>query len=326
MNMSSWMPPYLNTTCKFQHVLRNDSFSDQLYPGCTFLDQEYNSESQIITYYSNPLAPLYFADYVSCNQQPDPPSSCDGINAFSMSVRLLPNTTISPYAVVNLYVTTVETPYYENNLLDEFPAMVYNIIPGQYLRISFDFTENHDVEGNVFYTNTQTQTTTVVPLDSTEISDFKVVGIYFGANTAYYTIVTERYYHTWSELLGLIGGLYGGVASVFVLLFGVTRISPWGIFQTIIFKRVLSGPLREGFNPPDSFINSGTPFADRIPKSQLDNIVEDNAILRERVEKLEMFLSSYVIDSGLLGSSTERKDLTTSMESVELKGSQYLYK
>ncbi|RUS13864.1 hypothetical protein BC937DRAFT_94667 [Endogone sp. FLAS-F59071] len=312
-DMSSWMPPYLDMGCTFEYALKNASFSEHTDLGCTSLNLQPMSDQTI--FYESLLAPLYFADSVSCNQHSyPPPSNCDGLYSFSMSVRLLPNITISPYAVVKLSVNSGSED--SSNLDLSYVPLMYNIIPGQSLWLYFDYTENHDIAGNVYYTYTVTETITILPLNSTEILNTRVVGFQFQANSAYYTITYERYYHTWGELFGLIGGLYGGVTSVFMLLFGSIKFSPWGLLQKIIFRMKLSGALRDGLSESDSLVNSGTPFTDPIPTSDVGNLVEDVVILRERMEKLELFLSNYVIDKGLLGSGAKREPSAERKDSV----------
>ncbi|RUS14928.1 hypothetical protein BC937DRAFT_93151 [Endogone sp. FLAS-F59071] len=316
-NLSSWMPPYLEMKCAFVYAAKNYSFSEHTDLGCTLLDLQPTSDQ--FFYYEPPLAPLHFADSVSCSEHPS--SYCDGLISFSMSVELPPNITVSPYAVVQLSVNTIYSSSEDSSNFDlSYVPLMYNIIPGQYLWLYFDYTENHDIAGNVYYSYTVTETITIVPLNSTEILNTRVVGFRFQANTAYYTITNERYYHTWGELFGLIGGLYGGVASVFMLLFGSNKFSPWGLLQKIIFRTKLSGPLRDGLSESDSLANSGTPFTDPIPTSDVGNL-EDVVILRERVEKLELFLSNYVIDKGLLGSGAERESSVEGGSSTERKHS-----
>ncbi|RUP43719.1 hypothetical protein BC936DRAFT_136816 [Jimgerdemannia flammicorona] len=258
----------------------------------------------MITYDYFNLTPLYFSDYYTCNELPDPlPYQCQGFFIFTINFSLPPNVTFPSYTTLTVVVNNENLPVAPDGkgYMTDQPVLStkYTVRPGEILSITLDYEENHDVAGRVYYTTTQTYITR--PSGSTGADALRMF-VSMSASTDYYKVNHEYYIHSWGKLFGLIGGLYGGIASVFIILFGTTRLSPWGIFQKNVFKSILSGPLNDGFNPPNSIDKSGTPLADPIPTSAAADPAEDFIILGTRLEKLERFLSNYVIDKGLLDS------------------------
>ncbi|RUP43720.1 hypothetical protein BC936DRAFT_136817 [Jimgerdemannia flammicorona] len=206
---------------------------------------------------------------------------------------------MQPYTILRLLVDN-ENPRYKSGEVyfpnKTSPSTGYAVRPGEILYITIEYAVNVDIAGRAYYTNTQTYITQPLGLNESRIF------VSFSARTDSYMVNQEHYIHSWVELFGLIGGLYGGVASVFIILFGSARLSPWGIIRKYVFKSKLSGPLNDGFNPPNSNHKSGTPLADPILMSAEADPAENAIILRTRLEKLERFLSNYVIDRGLLDS------------------------
>ncbi|RUP45524.1 hypothetical protein BC936DRAFT_148058 [Jimgerdemannia flammicorona] len=303
---SKWEPPYIQVGCEIQHVTRDKKVNSTRAPYCAeVLDGNVDLEGSMMSYNYYLLSPLFFSDYITCNELPDPlPIYCTGFSVFTIDFSPPPNVTMQPYTTLRLLVDN-QHPRYETDKIyypkktDSLPG--YAVLPGEILDITIDYVLNVDVTGHTYYTNTQTYITR-----PSEFNDSRTF-VMFSARTDYYMVNQEHYIHSWGELFGLIGGLYGGAASAFIILFGAARLSPWGIFQKNVFKSVLSGPLNDGFNPPNSIVKSGTPLADPIPISPEADPAEDVIILRARLEKLEGFLSNYVIDRGLLDSIVQGK-------------------
>ncbi|RUP45525.1 hypothetical protein BC936DRAFT_148059 [Jimgerdemannia flammicorona] len=305
-SLSEWRPPYIEMGCEIQHVTKDKNVNITKVPHCAgVLDGHVDLEDQTMIYSYYTLPSLYFSDYITCNELPDPlPFYCTGFSVFTVDFSPPPNVTMQPHTILRLLVAN-ENPRYKTGEV-YFPNQTslstnYAVRPGEILDITIEYALNVDVAGRAYYTNTQTYITR-----PSEFNDSRIF-VSFSARTDSYMVNQEHYIHSWGELFGLIGGLYGGVASVFIILFGTARLSPWGIIQKNVFKSMLSGPLNDGFNPPNSNHKSGIPLADPILMSAAVDPAENAIIIRTRLEKLERFLSNYVIDGGLIFSIAEGK-------------------
>ncbi|RUS31730.1 hypothetical protein BC938DRAFT_477212 [Jimgerdemannia flammicorona] len=100
----------------------------------------------------------------------------------------------------------------------------------------------------------------------------------------------EERAHTVLQALGLIGGLYGSVAGIYIILFGQRNLDPFGFVQRYFFRHSVKERLVMAFRSS----KSGLPL---VNNDKLDN--EPEAI-SERVRNLEALLTEYFIDAGYL--------------------------
>ncbi|RUP43721.1 hypothetical protein BC936DRAFT_136818 [Jimgerdemannia flammicorona] len=225
-DLSAWEPPYIQVGCEIQHVTRDNKVNSTSFPYCEgVLAGNVDLEESMMHYSYYILPSLFFSDSITCNELPDPlPIYCTGFSVFTIDFSPPPNVTMQPQTSLRLLVDN-KSPRYKTDKIyfpiktDPLPG--YAVSPGEILDITIDYALNMDVTGGAYYTNTQTYITR-----PSEFNDSRAF-VMFSARTDYYMVNQERYIHSWGELFGLIGGLYGGVASVFIILFGTAKLSPW---------------------------------------------------------------------------------------------------
>ncbi|PKY53975.1 hypothetical protein RhiirA4_472491 [Rhizophagus irregularis] len=121
------------------------------------------------------------------------------------------------------------------------------------------------------------------------------------------------------KLIENFGGFYSVISGIFVLLFGASKLSPWGICQTHLLS---CWPLRRRFKKylANRYVSrAGIPLVEDPRKLPPDGKIED------RVAVLEILLKEYYIDSDYLnelGKTRKRyeKHLNIRNEDLELLG------
>jgi len=98
----------------------------------------------------------------------------------------------------------------------------------------------------------------------------------------------EQRSHTVLQALGLLGGLYGCVAGIYIIFFGQRNLNPFGFVQRYFFRKSVNERMSTFRN------NSGLPL---VNNNGLDLDPEQIA---ERVRNLEGLLAEYFIDTGYL--------------------------
>ncbi|CAB4439330.1 unnamed protein product [Rhizophagus irregularis] len=121
------------------------------------------------------------------------------------------------------------------------------------------------------------------------------------------------------KLIENFGGFYSVISGIFVLLFGASKLSPWGICQTHLLS---CWPLRRRFKKylANRYVSrAGIPLVEDPRKLPPDGKIED------RVAALEILLKEYYIDSDYLhelGKTRKKyeKHLNIRNEDLELLG------
>ncbi|CAB4388708.1 unnamed protein product [Rhizophagus irregularis] len=121
------------------------------------------------------------------------------------------------------------------------------------------------------------------------------------------------------KLIENFGGFYSVISGIFVLLFGASKLSPWGICQTHLLS---CWPLRRRFKKhlANRYVSrAGIPLVEDPRKLPSDGKIED------RVAVLEILLKEYYIDSDYLnelGKTRKKyeKYLNIRNEDLELLG------
>jgi len=112
--------------------------------------------------------------------------------------------------------------------------------------------------------------------------------------------ITEIRVNTVSSLLSHFGGIYGLLVAIYVLLFGVLGESPWGFAQKIRTFNRDAKKLKAKDDIEGAFGTlSGVPLAGNViwPDDSRQPRVDAVA---ERLEKLEMILSEFYLDTKYL--------------------------
>ncbi|GBC03843.1 hypothetical protein RclHR1_05360003 [Rhizophagus clarus] len=112
-------------------------------------------------------------------------------------------------------------------------------------------------------------------------------------NSDYYLLHQEVKYQTVNKFVSSLGGFYSAISGVFFILFGASRLSPWGICQKWLccwsYRRSFKRKLASRY-----VSRAGIPLAEDPRK------LPPGAELRDRVAVLEHLLKEYYIDAYFL--------------------------
>ncbi|CAB4418913.1 unnamed protein product, partial [Rhizophagus irregularis] len=113
-----------------------------------------------------------------------------------------------------------------------------------------------------------------------------------------YIIYDEvKYNNDVVKVISNFGGFYGAISGVFVLLFGASKLEPWGVCQ-----KYFCYPYRQSFekNLAKRYVSrGGIPLAEDLPP---------NAEIKDRVAVLENLLKEYYIDDYYLVKLRETRE------------------
>lgn len=283
--------------------------------------------------------PPYFSDSDACSSPSLGLLPCNGIESIIMAFQPSNNASFPPRAYARVALSSgspaigVASNAEPSNLglsPNTFQTFDFSVKPGEVLYVNLLYTINYPVQGNFYYDYSyQTYNApSLFMLNNT------AAWIYVNARTEIVTKNVEKYVLPFGNLLGLIGGLYGVIVSVFAILFGMGAITPWyvyslltdlhvnsnltrvshprifsfrGIVPRYILYAGLAKNMKKEFNEAEGLDKSGSPLSDIIPEADLRNPQYDAAALRNdvdylrnRLRKLERVLELYYLDKGLL--------------------------
>ncbi|CAJ0894001.1 11032_t:CDS:2 [Entrophospora sp. SA101] len=116
--------------------------------------------------------------------------------------------------------------------------------------------------------------------------------IQFGVRVSnYFTYETESYERTLGGAIANLGGFYVALNSIYVLLFGMPKLSPWGIVQKYVLRcricrRSLKTKLAKRY-----VSSSGIILSQKVLNRH------NGATLEDRVQMLETMLQDYYLDN-----------------------------
>ncbi|PKY39553.1 hypothetical protein RhiirA4_525989 [Rhizophagus irregularis] len=110
-------------------------------------------------------------------------------------------------------------------------------------------------------------------------------------NPHYFRTEIEKYEYQTISLVSNLGGFYGFIVTVYIALFGMSKVEPWGILQKIIFR---CWNCRRSFKQhlADKYVSSaGIPFGENVSDRPEGTSLED------RLQILEYLLKDYYLDT-----------------------------
>ncbi|RUP45666.1 hypothetical protein BC936DRAFT_147886 [Jimgerdemannia flammicorona] len=225
---------------------------------------------------------------------------CPGDFALAISFNVDPNVTVDNMAQMRLAISETSKPYdflERPNLSDDGPT----VRPGEMLKVQLKYKIIYPVDGPMYY-EYQKQAYTIPGLY--QQSMMLIIQI----ETSNVDVLIEHYILSIGDIVGLVGGLYSVVASIFVILFGMEAINPWGIVPKYlpIVRKNLTPWLEQRLN--DTMDTSGNLLAGDITDSG------DVTDLRLRLRKLERVLAQFYLDKGLLNDINAPKPAVSSEE------------
>ncbi|CAI2163110.1 18099_t:CDS:2 [Funneliformis geosporum] len=173
---------------------------------------------------------------------------------------------------------------YDDNKLSFDTKKTILINPGQALLISLkDYIANSD--GKLSF-NPQLEK---IPI-KLEPNEFQ-----FGIHPMAKLIKFEnKKKYTYVSLVSNLGGFYSAIGGIFILFFGMPKLSPWGLAQKYILSCV---PCRKSFTKSlaRKYVSSaGIPLAEKVNKRP------EASSLEQRIQILETLLHDYYLDDSYL--------------------------
>jgi hypothetical protein len=139
-----------------------------------------------------------------------------------------------------------------------------------------------------------------------EVSNSSLSKIFLSPDKRSITNLDEIRNYTISLFLSHVGGFYGLLAGVYVLLFGTIGGSPWGLVQNIkVYFRWHSRIKKSDDDMIGDYgISSGFPLADEMDPSTTEKMTVQDVALR--LGKLEKILKEYFLNTRYLSGMRER--------------------
>ncbi|GBC24296.2 hypothetical protein GLOIN_2v1773654 [Rhizophagus irregularis DAOM 181602=DAOM 197198] len=132
----------------------------------------------------------------------------------------------------------------------------------------------------------------ILPLSSSQNT------IQLGINRRSPTIQYQKeVYPRISSFISKIGGFFSFLSGVFILLFGTSRIAPWGFMQKYIILYMTCMICRKSLikNVAKKYVSTaGIPFVEKVSEMPASGTLED------RVQIIETLLKEYYLDVGFL--------------------------
>ncbi|CAB4392082.1 unnamed protein product [Rhizophagus irregularis] len=132
----------------------------------------------------------------------------------------------------------------------------------------------------------------ILPLSSSQNT------IQLGINRRSPTIQYQKeVYPRSNSFISKIGGFFSFLSGVFILLFGTSRIAPWGFMQKYIILYMTCMICRKSLikNVAKKYVSTaGIPFVEKVSEMPASGTLED------RVQIIETLLKEYYLDVGFL--------------------------
>ncbi|RUS33861.1 hypothetical protein BC938DRAFT_483440 [Jimgerdemannia flammicorona] len=253
-------------------------------------------------YETLPSNPLYLSD-TSC-AYPSSQMPCPGLTMF---MAMFYPTNATEESFINFAIVDGGYKPYtsDDNSLTYYASnnmhTAWAVRPGEGLQLRLQYTLYYPIQGDPYYEYTQQTTTIPIATNGSAIA--------FEADTVYINVNVERYALSLGTVIGLIGGLYSVVASVFANIFGMKVMTPWGILPKYVpfVRRHLKPLLEEQCNTPDVLEKTEVPLPGDIAHighhdhgQEIESLRSETNYLRARLRNLERVLEQFYLDKGLL--------------------------
>ncbi|CAG8631428.1 9754_t:CDS:2 [Funneliformis mosseae] len=100
----------------------------------------------------------------------------------------------------------------------------------------------------------------------------------------------EDYQYQPISIVSRLGGFYGAITGIYIFLFGMSKVEPWGMFQKVVFR---CWPCRRSFK---KHLAASYVSAAGIPLGENINDRPKGTSLGDRLQVLECLLKDYYID------------------------------
>jgi hypothetical protein len=110
---------------------------------------------------------------------------------------------------------------------------------------------------------------------------------------------TEKYINQWYSLFGQLGGVISFLSMIKVIIFGSSRVSPWGLFQNSLWHvSRFNSTYIQGHEPPLSRkeVSPANPDQPIGPEETTRIVLK----VQEQQRLLEQLLSEYYLDTSFI--------------------------